>query len=331
MKYRKLGNTDIIISAIALGSASFGNAGTWGPQDDADSIATVHAALDAGINFFDTAEQYGNGHAEVVFGRALTGHYHEVVIATKVSPHNLTRDALPVACEQSLRRLNTDVIDLYQIHRANHDIPIHETMEALGRLQEQGKIRAIGVSNFGVLDITDALAVSRCETNQVPYSLLFRATEFAIQPRCVHEGVGVLCYSPLTFGLLTGKFGAADDVPPGRARSPHFSGSRPHARHGQPGCEAKTFATIDSIRQICEDLGQPMARFALAWLLNQAGVTSVITGARRPDQIIENAAAADLALLPSVSDRLTQETEQLKQLLGPAPDLFESPQKSWFR
>ena len=331
MQYRKLGRTDIPVSAIAMGCWVLAGDATWGPQDMAESIATVHAALDAGVNLFDTAEGYGGGDSESVLGQALLGRRHEAVIATKVGRANLSGGEVTRACEASLQRLRTDYVDLYQIHWPSRAVPLPETLEALERLREQGKVRAIGVCNFGLHDLSDLTkipsrgqAIGQAETNQLPYSLLWRAIEYELRQRCVDEGIGILCYSPLAQGLLTGKFRSAGDVPDGRARTRLFSGKRSEARHGQAGCEAETFAAIDRIRHICDEIRQPMANVALAWLLHQSGVTSAIAGARRPDQIRQTAQAADLALPPEILTRLTDATEETKRIVGPNPDMWQS-------
>jgi myo-inositol catabolism protein IolS len=324
MKTCKLGQTDITVSVVALGCWAFAGGRVWGPQDEAESIATVRAALDAGVNFFDTAEGYGDGDSEAVLGRALAGRRHEAVIATKVSRSHLSGDEVREACERSLRRLQTDTIDLYQVHWPSRTVPLDETMEALEKLREQGKVRAIGVCNFGVGDLSDLLKAGRTETNQLPYSLLWRAVEYQIRQQCVDERVGILCYSPLAQGLLTGKFGSPDEVPAGRARTRHFSSARPQVRHGEAGCEAETFAAIERIRTMCDEIHRPMAQVALAWLLHQPGVTAVIAGARNPDQIRQTAQAADLELSPETLGELTEATEPLKRILGPNPDMWQS-------
>ena len=324
MKYHRLGKTDIVVSFVAMGCWAIAGDRVWGPQDEAESIATVEAALDAGVNFFDTAEGYGDGHSELVLGRALANHRHEAVIATKVSRSHLSADQVREACEQSLRRLQTDYIDLYQIHWPGHTVPLAETIQALEMLREQGKVCAIGVCNFGPGDLSDLLDVRRVESNQLPYSLLWRAIEYQIRQRCIEADMGILCYSPLAQGLLTGKFVSPDDVPQGRARTRHFSKDRPLARHGEPGCETETFVAIEEIRRISDRIDQPLAKVALAWLLHQPGVTSVIAGARRPDQIKQTAQAADLALSPDVVGQLTDATEEIKRLLGPNPDMWQS-------
>lgn len=319
-----LGRTDIAVSTIAMGCWALAGDTTWGRQEEADSIATVHTALDAGVNLFDTAEGYGGGDSEAVLGRALAGRRHEAVIATKVSRANLSAQEVQQACENSLRRLQSDYIDLYQIHWPSRSVPLEETMAALGRLREQGKVRAIGVCNFGVDDLAGLLATASVETDQLPYSLLWRAIEFEIQKKCLDEDLSILCYSPLSQGLLTGKFASPGQVPEGRAHVRLFSGDRPQARHGDAGCEAEAFAAIQRIRDICDGLGQPMTQVALAWLLHQPGVTSVIVGARRPEQIQNNARAADLALSLETLDRLAAATEEVKDCVGPNPDLWMS-------
>jgi len=327
MRTRKLGKTDLAVSVIAMGCWALAGDATWGPQAEAESIATVHAALDEGLNFFDTAEGYGAGDSEAVLGRALAGRRHEAVIATKVSRANLSALEVQQACEHSLRRLKSDYIDLYQIHWPSRTVPLAETMEALARLREQGKVRAIGVCNFGVRDLSELLETGWVETNQLPYSLLWRAIEYEIQQKCVDEGIGILCYSTLAQGLLTGKFSLPDEVPEGRARTRLYATDRPQARHGEPGCEEEVFAAIEQIRRICDEVGagpQPMAAVALAWLLHQPGVTAVIAGARKPQQIRQTAQAASLALSPEILARLSAATETVKRLIGPNADMWQS-------
>ncbi|MFL7793436.1 MAG: aldo/keto reductase [Anaerolineae bacterium] len=331
MDYRKLGRTDIEVSVVAMGCWALAGGHTWGPQDEVDSIATVYAALDAGVNFFDTAEGYGDGYSEEVLGRALKDRRHEAVIATKVSRRNLAPDAVLQACERSLRRLQTDFIDLYQIHWPSREVPISETFPVLEKLRDQGKVRAIGMSNFGIGDLTDLLAIGHCQTDQLPYSLLWRAVEYEIQPKCVDENIGILCYSPLMQGLLTGKYASPDEVPDGRARTRHFSKDRPSVRHGESGCEAETFAAIERIRQASESVGESMAKVSLAWLLAQLGVNAVLAGARKPGQIRETAQAADLTLAPETIEALTEATEEVKQLLGTSPDIWGGEAESRFR
>ncbi|MBN1287834.1 MAG: aldo/keto reductase [Anaerolineae bacterium] len=307
-----------------MGTWAIADSFTWGKQDEDDARAAIEVALEVGINFFDTAEGYGAGRSEELLGEALAPHRREVVIASKVSQHNLNRAAVREACEASLRRLQTDYIDLYQIHWASRETPLAETWEALAELKAAGKIRAIGVSNFGLQDLTEALAAGPVTSNQVPYNLLWRAIEHTIQPKCVAHGVGILAYSPLMQSLLTGKFASADEVPETRARTRLFSTARPHTRHGEAGQEAAAFAAIDAVRNISREVGASMAEVALAWVAHQPGVASVLAGARNPAQVRQNSAAAGLTLAPDVIEALNRATDPLKQALGPNPDMWLS-------
>ncbi len=322
MRYRKLGQTDLSVSVIAMGCWAIVGDNTWGPQDESETIATIHAALDTGINFFDTAEGYGNGYSEELLARGLGENRSRAIIATKVSQSNLLPDQIQAACERSLLHLNTDYIDLYQIHWPSRQVPFEDSMAAMESLRDQGKIRAIGVSNFGPVDMDEMLEVGHFQTNQLPYSLLWRAIEFDIQPKCVEHNIGILPYSPLQQGLLTGKFTKADDVPEGRARTRHFSTDRPQAKHGEAGAEAETFTAIKRIQQLSDMIGHPMEHLALSWLIHQPAVTSVIAGARNPAQMVANALAADVELSDEVLHALDQATQPIKEHMGADPDMW---------
>lgn len=346
-----LPGTDIAISRLALGTWVFSGGRQWGPQEDDDSIDAVHAALDGGISTFDTAEAYGeDGYSEAVLGRALKGRRNGAVIATKASKGHATAAQLREACEASLRRLETDYIDLYQLHWPTRDVPYEESIEGLERLKEEGKIRAYGVCNFGPKDMTDFLqavdgggtagegtAAAKGSygggtggapvsvgagpvTNQVAYNLLWRGIEFEVLPQCRRRGIGILPYSPIAQALLTGKYRSADEVPAGRARTKHFADSRDQARHGEPGQEELTFATIERIRGISEDAGIPMGTLAIGWLMAQEGVTSVLAGARNRRQVERNAEALRTSIPQSVLDALTAATDELKAAFGPNTD-----------
>lgn len=324
MQYRKLGQTDISVSAIALGCWAFGGGPYWGDRDEQTSAETIRTAFDVGINFFDTAEGYGDGHSESVLGRALGRRRPQAVIATKVSASHLARRDLLKSCEDSLRRLQTDYIDLYQIHWPSRTVPIEESMKTLDSLLEQGKVRAVGVSNFGVGDLGDALRCGRVESNQLPYSLVWRAIEHGIRDLCVANDVGILCYSPLAQGLLTGRWRSADEVPSGRAVTRIYSCEREGVRHSQPGAEAEVFEALAEIEAIADEMAVPMANLAVAWLLHQPGVTSVLAGAGNPAQLRINAQAGDLSLSPDVVRRLNEVTETVKTKLGPNPDMWQT-------
>lgn len=323
MEYRILGKSDLRVSAVAMGCWAIAGDWTWGAQDEEDAIESIHTALDDGINFFDTAEGYGQqGESESLLGKALGARRDSALIATKVSQSHLAPEQLRTACEASLKRLGTDRIDLYQVHWPSRSIPLSETLGALNRLKEEGKIRAIGVSNFGVGDMGDLLKLQHVESNQLPYSLLWRAIEFGIQPACRANDVGILCYSPLAQGLLTGKFERAADVPDTRARTKHFSIRRPGARHGQAGQEEQTFSAVSAIRKLARDSGHDMATLSLAWLIRQPAVASVLAGARNAAQARQNARAGSLVPTADVLMELDRITEPLKRAFGPEPDMW---------
>jgi len=331
MRYCTLPGTDIRVSRVAMGCWALAGDGTWGEQSEADSVAAVRAALDAGITFFDTAPGYGGGISERRLGLGLKGRRDEAVVATKVSPDALAAKALEVSVERSLTDLAMDHVDLLQIHWPNADVPLEETWGAFERLRRQGKVRALGVSNFGVRDFADLLAVGKPTTNQLPYSLLSRAVELELVPASLEAGVGILCYSPLCWGLLTGKYPSADAVPDGRARSRHFSSRRAQTRHGEAGCERETFAAIEAVRLAADALGVGMADLAVAWLLHRPAVTAVLTGIRNPAQARDNARAADLLLEPADVAELDRVTLGVKAALGSNLDLWQGSADSRYR
>lgn len=324
MRTRTLGRTDIEVSVVCQGCWSIVGGFNWGAQDREDSLAAISAAFEAGITFFDTATAYGDGESETMLGEALAGHRQEVVLASKVRRRDLAPADLRRSCEDSLRRLKTDVIDLLQIHWPNDDVPVADSLAEMDALRQEGKIRAIGVSNFGRGYLGEALDVGDIQSNQIAYNLLFRAPEHYVLPTCDERNVSVLCYSPIMQGLLAGKFASADEVPEDRARTRHFAGSRPQARHGQAGCEAETFQAVARIKEICDDLGQPMARVAMAWLLAQPAVTSVLAGARNARQARDNAATGDLVLDDATLAALTDATEPVKAALGQSIDMWQT-------
>ena len=327
MEYQALGNSDLNVSIYALGCWSFAGGRYWGEQDDDVSIATVHAALDAGINFFDTAEAYETGTSERVLGRALLGRRDQAIIATKVAPNHLAAADVIAACEQSLRHLQTDYIDLYLIHWPNWEVPLEETVGAMEKLKSQGKIREVGVCNFGVRDLTEILELYPIVTDQLPYSLLWRVIEREILPLCRTNNVGVMCYSPLAQGLLTGRYASADEVPPGLARTRYYNSSRANGDHNEPGVEAEVFAALAGIKRIADGLGQPMAAVALAWLRQQPGVATILVGARTPQELALNLPALDLHLTPDVIQELNDVTEPVKEKLGNNPDMWLVPSR----
>jgi aryl-alcohol dehydrogenase-like predicted oxidoreductase len=197
-------------------------------------------------------------------------------------------------------------------------------MTAMGEFRDEGKIRAIACSNFGQSYLSEAVELGPVVANQLPYSLLWRTIEHGLRDTCITNHVGVVAYSTLCMGLLTGKFDSPDDVPAGRARTRHFAGDRPKSRHGESGAESMTFETIDRIREIASDAGVNMGQLAIAWVLSRPGVTSALVGARTPEQVRENVGAVDLSVSDRTLERLTAATEELASELGDNHDMYQS-------
>jgi myo-inositol catabolism protein IolS len=322
MRYRKLGSSGLTVSLLSFGAWPIGDPTYWGAEAQADCEAAVRAAIDAGITLFDTAELYGGGHSEEVLGRALGRQREQVLIASKVLPAHCAPAELRRACEASLRRLGTDRIDLYQIHWPFRHVPFAAAQEAMQRLREEGKIRAIGVSNFGPKDLDVWMRAGGCVSNQLGYNLVFRAIEYEIIPACLRHAVGILAYMPLLQGILTYRWQRAEDVPPPRRRTRHFSSERPGTGHGEPGCETLLFETLARLNEAAAELGQPLVNVALAWLIAQPGVSSVIIGARNAAQLRGNVSAADLVLGEETLRRLDEISRPLKDHLGPNADMW---------
>jgi len=327
MNYRPLGNSDIQVTELTFGCMSIVNDINSDSQSEKDSIAAIDVSLSEGINFFDTAPGYGDGASEVLLGKALGPRRKDVIVATKVNG-SLEKEDVLRECEKSLRHLNTDYVDLYQIHWPDWETPLEETIDALDQLKTEGKIRSYGVSNFGKQDLTEALDCGDVVTNQMAYNLLWRNIEKELIPICEKESVGVLSYSSMMQGLLTGKFKTVEEVPEGRARSRHFSKeNRPLVRHEGNGFEKETFEAINALRSISEAHNLSMGTVALKWLLSQPAVTSVLVGARNAQQAKANIDAVRTDVGRDVLNAVTQATDPLKSLLGLTLDMWAEPSR----
>jgi aryl-alcohol dehydrogenase-like predicted oxidoreductase len=286
MQYRKLGKSGFKVSVIGLGTWPMGGK-WWGRSDDRESIDTIRAAIDCGINFIDTAEDYGDGHAELILGRALKGCRGEVIVATKVL-EKLRAQQVRQSLEESLERLQTDYVDIFYIHAPNPEVPIEETMGEMIRQKEKGRIQVIGVSNFSARQMEEALKVGRFEVLQPPYNLLWRFPEQGEIPFCVEHEIGVVTYSALAQGLLTGALRkdstfAEDDE---RPTTPLF----------QKENYDSAIEVADELKPIAKRLGLSLPELALAWVIHQEGVTSALVGARSVSEIEQDAAAAEIEL-----------------------------------
>jgi len=331
MYYGNLGSSDLEVSILAFGAWQLGDTPYWGADTQAGSEAAVQAAIDAGINLFDTAEGYGGGESERVLGRAVGSKRDKVLIASKVSASHCAPAQLRRACEASLERLQTDWIDLYQVHWPFRDVPFEAAYEELHRLQEEGKIREVGVSNFGPRDLDDWMAHGHCVSNQVGYNLAFRAIEHEVVPACLKYNAGILAYMPLFQGILAGRWAAPNAIPEARRRTRHFSSDRPGVRHGEPGCEALLFDTLSKLEDVAANLGEPLANVSLAWVMAQPGVTSVLLGARNPAQLERNLGAANLKLDEETLTQLDTATKPLKEALGKNADMWCGGQNARIR
>ena len=291
MKFKPLGSSGIEISSIVMGTWQAGKT-MWTGIDDDDTKKAMRAAFDAGITTFDTATVYGDGHSERILGEALKDIREQVVIATKVFANRLDHDGVITSCEQSLKDLGTDVIDLYQIHWpagsfGTKKVPIEETMAALNGLKVQGKIRSIGVSNFSRRQLEEARQHGPIDSLQPPYSLFWRHVEKDLLPYCIENGITVLAYSPLAQGFLTGKFGPDHRFEEGDHRSKN--------RLFKPQHYPRIQEALTRLRPIADRNGLSLAQLALAWVTSHEG-TCAIAGARNASQSRDNAAAGDAVL-----------------------------------
>jgi aryl-alcohol dehydrogenase-like predicted oxidoreductase len=291
MELRALGSSKIKISPIVMGTWQAGKE-MWVGIDDRESITAIRAAYDAGITTFDTAEAYGNGHSERIVAKALSSVRDRVVYATKVFANHLRHEQVIKACERSLKNLATDLIDLYQIHWPSGSfntpkVPIEETMRALTELKTQGKIRAIGVSNFSRTQLDEATKYGDIVSLQPPYSLFWRYVETAAMPYCADNDITILAYSPMAQGLLTGKFGTNHNFAKGDHRIKN--------RLFQPEIYRRVLSALDKLRAIAENYSCTLGQLALAWVISHPG-TCAIAGARNNEQATLNAAAADITL-----------------------------------
>lgn len=303
MKTQRLGNSDLDITPIGFGAWAIGGSGwayAWGEQDDRDSISAIQRAVDLGINWIDTAAVYGLGHSEEVVARALEGRASDrPYVFTKCSMvwneqgevgNSLKADSIRRECEASLRRLRVDVLDLYQIHWPNPDEDIEEGWSTMAALQQEGKVRWIGVSNFSVKQMERAAAIAPITSLQPPYSMLRRAVEDEILPYCERNGIGVIVYSPMQSGLLTGAMTRE------RALNLPKNDWRHRNKEFQEPNLSRNLELVELLREISSKHGAGPGEVAVAWTRQNPAVTAAIVGARSADQVEGIAGAATLEL-----------------------------------
>jgi aryl-alcohol dehydrogenase-like predicted oxidoreductase len=290
---------------MGLGTWAIGGGGWqwgWGPQDDAESIAALQRGLDLGINWIDTAAAYGLGRAEEVVGRAIAGRRGEVIVATKCGLvwdegstevyGRLTAESVRAECEASLRRLNVDVIDLYQIHwPIDEEEHLEEAWSTISDLIQEGKVRYAGVSNFNVAQLKRIQPIHPLASLQPPYSMLERGVEEELLPYCAANDIGLVVYSPMQTGLLTGKY-TEERI----ASLPNEDWRKDRNSHFQEPALSANLALVEKLRPIAERNGRTLAQLAIAWVLRRPEVTAAIVGSRRPSQIEGTAPAGDWTL-----------------------------------
>lgn len=313
MEYRPLGRSGLMVSTLTLGTMGFGGEGRFSEVGDTQvdgARAMVEQCLEAGVNLFDTANMYSAGTSEEILGQAVAGVRDDLLLATKVrfpmgdgpNDRGLSRHHVVEQCEASLRRLGTDRIDLYQVHAWDGITPLEETLEALGHLVDQGKVRYVGCSNYSAWHMVKALGVAdtrglpRFVTTQCFYNPAFRDLEYEVLPATVDLGMGVLVWSPLAGGLTSGKY-RRDEQPD--------SGRHVGDWHEPPvDDEDRLWDTVDALVAVGEEHGVSAAQVTLAWLLTRPAVTSLVVGARNADQLADNLAAADLVLTDDQVERI---------------------------
>lgn len=298
MKTRQLGKNGPHLTVVGFGAWAIGGPWQWGwgSVDDKESIEAIHSALENGINWIDTAAVYGFGHSEKVVAQAVKGIRDKVFIATKCGMvndgtgnaiFNNDPESIRKECEESLRLLNVDQIDLYQIHWPDENVEVERSWEMMVRLKDEGKVKYIGVSNFDVELLERCMKIEQVQSLQPPYSMLNRKVEDEILPYCLENGIGVVAYSPMQAGLLTGKFNkkklAPDDW---RQRGSYYR--EPYL--------SKALEFVEKIRPIAEKKKHSVGNLAVAWVLSNPALTSAIVGARNPQQVNENVLSSNLEI-----------------------------------
>jgi aryl-alcohol dehydrogenase-like predicted oxidoreductase len=331
MERRQLGRTGVSVSKFCLGAMMFG---AWGNPDHDASIRIIHRALDAGVNFIDTADVYAQGESEEIVGKALTGgRRDEVVLATKFhgamgddpNQQGSSRRWIIREVEDSLRRLSTDWIDLYQVHRPRTDTDVEETLGALSDLVHQGKVRYIGSSTFPASQIVEAQWVARDRhlerfvTEQPPYSMLVRAVEADVLPTCARHGMGVISYSPLAGGWLSGRWRKDTGQ-----QSSSRAGRLPERFDLSLPANQRKLDVVEQLAQLAEETGITLIELAIAFALNHPAVTAPIIGPRTMEQLESQLAAAEVVLDQAVLDRI-DEIIPPGTTINPADNSFDNP------
>ncbi|MDR1352931.1 MAG: aldo/keto reductase, partial [Treponema sp.] len=335
------------LSRIGIGCWAFGGGDYWGDQNQKDVDAVVRMAVEKGLNVFDTARMYNDGASELSLGKALRGLRDRAFVISKVSPAKAYRTALREECENSLRNLGMDYLDMYMLHWPINPLGIRhftddpeiiarppsteEAFAALDELKKEGKIRYIGVSNYGIRQLREAVSFcSGIAVNEMPYNIISRAIEAEIMPYCAEQGIRIISSMTLQQGVLAGIYRTADDVPPHQAHSRHFAQERGKgvSRHYEAGAEEEVFRTVALLRELSAELGVSTAQLSVAWVLANQHIATALIGSRNEKELDENIRAAELALPAGVVEKINRASLAVLEKLGNSPDYYENSKES---
>ncbi|MDR2784855.1 MAG: aldo/keto reductase [Treponema sp.] len=337
----------LFFSRIGIGCWPFGGGAYWGDQDQEDVNAVVHAAIERGINVFDTARMYNDGASEISLGKALKGCRDKAFVISKVSPAKAYRKTLREELEASLKCLGLDYIDMYMLHwpinpkglqhftndpaiLANPPSPA-EAFETLAALKTEGKIRYIGISNFGIKQTTEAAGLCPdIAANEMPYNIISRAIEAEVIPFCTKQNIAVITSMTLQQGVLTGLYKNASEVPAHQAHSRHFSmeTGRGNSRHHEAGAEAEVFETVAFLKELAPDLGLSVAQLSIAWVLANPLIACALIGSRNVKELDENVKVLSVKLPAGVKEKIDKVSLKVLGKLGNNPDYYENSKES---
>jgi aryl-alcohol dehydrogenase-like predicted oxidoreductase len=345
MKKEKLGKSDIFVSTMTVGCWPFGGGEYWGEQSQKDVDNVVHAALDLGVNAFDTAEMYNDGASERSLGLALKGRRDKAVVISKIGPSNCHH--VRKHCVESLQRLGMDYLDVYMLHWPINPLAvehftsdksiiaapptIEEAYAQLDELKKEGLIRSIGMSNFGRTQMEEVVRTGvQIDVNEMPYNIVSRAIEAEIAPYCLENKISIIGSMGLQQGLLAGIYKTPEDVPAHQAHSRHYPDVRGGgtSRHGEAGAEKEMFEALNQLRKIADDLHLHIAQLAIAWILKKPFMASTLVGSRNISELKTNVEACSIVITDETEALIDKISKPVLDILGNNPDYYEHSSKS---
>jgi aryl-alcohol dehydrogenase-like predicted oxidoreductase len=346
MQTRKIAD-NITVSRLGIGCWSFGGGDYWGVQNQRDVETVVHTAIDNGVNFFDTARMYNNGESEKSLGIALKNRRRNAVVCSKVSPAKAYYKTLKQECEASLKNLCTDYLDMYMMHWPINPFGVKhftddpdilanpptagEAFGALSDLKKEGKIKAIGVSNYGVSQMREAISLCPdVSANEITYNIISRAIETEIMPFCKEHNISLITSMSLMQGALTGRYETIEDIPAYQARSRHFKNERGQglSRHHENGAETETAEVLKALREIAADLDISVAQLSIAWVFANKQADCALLGSRNKSELLENIEAAEIILPPDIVEHINAVSLPVLKKLGSSADYYENTKNS---